>query len=84
VWRWQPAVPIIATFEANGWSFQDGSFTDANGTVYTASGETYLSAGPGFRVVVCDKVDFGIGTAFALTDEHWGEQSVRSEFRWRF
>jgi len=84
LWRWQPSVPIIGTLEANGWSFQDGTFTDPSGVVHSASGETYLSAGPGVRVVVCDKVDFGIGTAFALTEDHWGEQSVRSEFRWRF
>jgi hypothetical protein len=84
LWRWQPSMPIIGTLEANGWSFQDGTYTDPSGVVHSASGETYLSAGPGLRVVVCDKVDFGIGTAFAVTQDHWGEQSVRSEFRWRF
>ena len=26
----------------------------------------------------------GAISAFALTENHWGEQSVRSEFRWRF
>lgn len=84
LFRWQPAVPIIGTLEANGWSFQDGSYTDASGIVRSATGETYVSAGPGIRVVVCDKCDFGIGSAFAVTSDHWGEQSIRSEFRWRF
>jgi hypothetical protein len=84
LFRWQPSVPIIGTLEANGWSFQDGSFTDSTGLVHNASGETYVSAGPGVRVVICDKVDFGVGTAFAITENHWGEQSIRSEFRWRF
>ena len=28
LWRWQPEVPIIGTFEVSGWSFQDGSYTD--------------------------------------------------------
>jgi hypothetical protein len=84
LWRWQPNVPIIGTLEANGWSFQDGLYTDPLRGALPASGETYLSAGPGLRVVVCDKIDFGIGSAFALTENHWGEQALRSEFRWRF
>jgi hypothetical protein len=84
LWRWQPSVPIIGTLEANGWSFQDGQYTDPALGVLPASGETYLSAGPGLRVVVCDKIDFGFGSAFAVTDGHWGEQTIRGEFRWRF
>lgn len=84
LFRWQPSVPIIGTFEANGWSFQDGTYTDPSGVQHSASGATYISAGPGFRVVVCDRLDFGVGSAFAVTEGHWGEQSIRSEFRWRF
>lgn len=84
LYRWQPAVPIIGTLEANSWSFQDGTYTTPSLDVVQSSGETYVSAGPGVRVVVCDKIDFGIGTAFSLTDQHWGEQTLRSEFRWRF
>ncbi len=84
LFRWQPSVPIIGTFEANGWSFQDGTYTDPQGIVHSATGDTYISAGPGVRVVVCDRLDFGVGSAFAVTKDHWGEQSIRSEFRWRF
>jgi hypothetical protein len=84
LFRWQPAVPIIGTFEINGWSFQAGQYTDPNLGVLSASGETYISAGPGLRVVVCDKIDFGIGSALAVTENHWGQQTIRSEFRWRF
>ncbi|HTN74607.1 MAG TPA: hypothetical protein VL096_05150 [Pirellulaceae bacterium] len=84
LYRWQPSIPVIGTLEANGWSFQDGQYTDPVLGVQSASGTTYVSAGPGVRVVVCDKVDFGIGSAFAITDQHWGEQTFRSEFRWRF
>ncbi len=84
LWRWQPSVPIIGTLEANGWSFQDGLYTDPVLGPQSASGETYVSAGPGIRVVVCDKVDFGVGTAVSLTENHWGEQTLRSEFRWRY
>src|SRR5262249_24962421 len=28
---------------------------------------TICSMGPGIRFVVCDKIDFGVGTAFAVT-----------------
>lgn len=84
LWRWQPSIPIIGTLEANGWSFQDGQYTSPTLGQQSASGETYVSAGPGIRVVVCDKIDFGIGSAFAVTENHWGEQTLRSEFRWRF
>jgi hypothetical protein len=43
-----------------------------------------FSAGPGIRFVVCDKIDLGVGSAFSLTGDHWAEELVRAEFRWRF
>jgi len=79
-----PDVPVIGTAELNGWSFQDGQFTDPELGPLPASGETYLSAGGGLRLVVCDKIDFGVGATFALTSDHWAEQLYRSEFRVRF
>jgi hypothetical protein len=85
VWfRMLPDVPLIATCELNGWSFQDGAYTDPLLGTRSASGETYLSMGPGLRLSICDTVDFGVGTAFALTKDHFAEQLIRSEFRWRF
>jgi hypothetical protein len=45
---------------------------------------TICSVGPGFRFVVCDKIDAGVGTAFAVTGVHWAAETVRFEFRWRF
>ncbi len=85
VWfRALPDVPLIFTFELNGWSFQDGAYTDPTLGTQSASGTTYLSFGPGLRTSVCDKIDFGVGTAFAITEDHFAETLVRSEFRWRF
>jgi hypothetical protein len=46
--------------------------------------EGIFSAGPGLRFFICDKIDFGIGTQFAITQDHWEEELVRAEFRWRF
>jgi hypothetical protein len=43
-----------------------------------------VSVGPGLRLYICDKIDFGVGTAFALTGDHWEEELIRGEFRWRF
>jgi hypothetical protein len=35
-------------------------------------------------LVICDRVDFGAGTAFAVTGDRWAEELVRVEFRWRY
>lgn len=49
-----------------------------------ASDSTYLSLGPGIRVSICDKVDFGVGTAFSLTSDNFADELIRSEFRFRY
>lgn len=82
--RMLPDVPLVGTLELNGWTFQHGSYTDPVLGTVNANDETYLSLGPGLRVIVCDKIDFGVGVALALTDSHWAERQYRSEFRWRF
>jgi hypothetical protein len=80
-----PDVPLIGTVEFNGWSFQDGAFTDPDlGPFQRAGGFTYLSAGVGLRLFVCDRIDFGVGAAFAVTDPHLQGTLYRSEFRFRF
>ena len=85
LWYMNPAVPIIGTMEFNGWSFQHGSYTDPYlGGLFQASGTTYASAGAGVRWVFCDKIDFGVAFAQAITHNHFASQLIRSEFRWRF
>ena len=84
LWRVLPDVPLIGTLELSGYSFQDGAYTDATlGPWQKSSGTTYLSLGPGLRMVVCNKIDFGVGTAFAV-NQHGPGQWYRTEFRWRF
>jgi hypothetical protein len=43
-----------------------------------------FSAGPGLRFFICDKLDVGVGTQIAVTEDHWEEELVRFDFRWRF
>jgi hypothetical protein len=82
--RLMPDVPLIGTLELNGWSFQHGEFTDPFLGPQKVGGLTYVSMGPGLRLFVCDKIDVGLGTAFAVTQHHFAEQLYRTEFRVRF
>ncbi len=84
LFRVLPDSPLIGTMEFNGFSFQDGNFTDPFlGPFQSASGSSYLSLGPGLRMSICNRVDFGVGAAFAL--RHLGPLQVyRSELRIRF
>jgi len=76
---------IIGTIETSGWTFTAGSFTDPlTGAVRPANNTTYFNIGPGLRVSVCDKVDFGFGVQFAVTNPHFAQQLYRTELRWRF
>ena len=77
-------VQLIGTLEFNGYSFQDGNFTDpGKGQFQAAGGDTYFSVGPGLRLVICDWLDFGLGTAFAM-GHHGPNQAYRTEFRIRY
>ena len=83
--RWVPDVPLIATLETQTWSFQDGQYTDpVRGAYQKSSDETYFSAGPGLRLFICDKMDFGFGTNFALSHDHFAREYYRFSFRARF
>jgi Putative MetA-pathway of phenol degradation len=76
---------FIATLEAQGYCFQDGTFTDpVTGAAVRSSGGQYWSVGPGFRWVLSERCDFGFGVMFAVTREHFANQLYRSEFRLRF
>jgi hypothetical protein len=79
--RLMPDVQLIGTLEFNGWSFQDGAFTAPFRGPQNSSGDSYLSLGPGLRMSVCDVIDFGVGTAFALDTPNWGDPLIRSELR---
>src|SRR5262245_53758479 len=71
VCRIHPDVPLIATFEVTTMTFQDGLFTDPVLGVQRSSGRTYATLGPGLRLVICDKMDFGVGAAISVQDVHF-------------
>jgi hypothetical protein len=95
LYRFTPDVPLIGTLEFNDYTFQGGQFTvnpgivDSNGQVVvgagraSAMGVSVASIGPGLRLSVCNHLDFGLGTAFGMTD-HGPRQLYRAEIRWRF
>ena len=83
---------LVGTLEGWGYSFQDGAYTTytrgPTGQIapvaQKASGYTYYYVGPGLRFHCADKVDFGLGLGFAVTDEHFAAQQYRFEFRYRY
>jgi hypothetical protein len=81
IWRITPDVPLIAMIEYNGWTFQAGNFTaPVIGPVHSA-GETYWTVGPSLRLSICKRIDFGAAIAYPVSDHHWADPQVRSEFR---
>lgn len=83
--RLLPEVPLIGTLEFNGWSFQEGQFTDFyRGPFQKAGNETYINLGFGLRMFVCDRIDVGFGMHTAVTDDHFANALYRFEFRWRY
>jgi hypothetical protein len=87
---------VVGTLEMNGWAFLDGAYTNpderaadpANPLVLvptTQSSRGHLfSLGGGVRLIICDKVDVGVGSAFATTHDHLAQQQYRLEVRWRY
>lgn len=84
---WQPVhdVQLIGTAEFTGITFQDGAYTDPIlGSNRRAGGASYLTLGPGIRLNICDKIDFGAGAAITITDPHLAVTVFRSELRYRY
>lgn len=82
----KPAVDmdVIGTMEFNGYSFLGGSYSDPILGQTSAQGLHYFSAGPGIRIGYCDKLDFGIGSAFGFQRTRWEAALFRTELRFRF
>jgi hypothetical protein len=89
---WRPAAnsPLIATLEMDGWSFENGGYTQAIGAsnsshfVEKGGGTTYFNIGPGLRQSICNKVDFGGAITFATNGNHWAQPWFRFEVRFLF
>jgi hypothetical protein len=83
LYRFVPDMPLIGTLEFNGYSFQAGAYTDPIAGTLGAGGGSYLSVGPGVRLSICNRLDFGVGAAFGLT-QHGPGSLYRTEVRLRF
>jgi hypothetical protein len=89
---WKPCndLQLIGTLEYNGWAIINGDQTDVTAFAINSNnagvnaGSHLASIGPGLRLFICDKIDVGIGSAFALTNNHWADEMIRIDFRWRF
>lgn len=89
LWQAAEGTSLIGTIEYTGVSFQDGLYTlrtnpgvtPATFATFPASNETFSMLGAGLRYNICDKVNFGVGSQFTLTDDHWAETSIRTEFQ---
>jgi hypothetical protein len=76
---------FMGTIETSGYTFTAGSFTDpTTGMKLSGNNTTYFGIGPGFRLAIANKIDFGFGVEFAATQDHFAQQLYRTEFRWRF
>jgi hypothetical protein len=84
LWRPMPDVQLVGTVELNEWTVLNGNFTDPVSGRANEASTAMLSMGPGLRLFICDRIDFGCGSAFALTSDRWADEVVRAEFRWRF
>jgi hypothetical protein len=91
-----PGVELVGTFEISDWSFLDGAYTNTNslvpdpnnGNVLTPfavrANSTMWAAGPGLRLNICNKIDFGVAMRYWLTSERIASQEYTAEMRWRF
>ncbi len=77
-------VQVIGMLEMDGWEIMGGAYTDETGVQQGAKHiGSIFSMGPGIRAVICDKIDVGVGSRFAIGDRK-GEDVIRAELRWRF
>jgi hypothetical protein len=79
-------IQLIGTLEGNAYQIAGGAYTDPiSGQPLSARDVgNIFSAGPGIRLSVCNKVDFGMGSTFALSRDRFAGQWLRMELRWRF
>ena len=89
VWRLSPDTPVIAMLEMDGWSFENGGYTNpiANygpKVIGSGGGVSYFNIGPGLRAALGKAVDLGTALTFSTTSNHWGSPWFRLEVRFLF
>jgi hypothetical protein len=79
-------VQLIGTAELQGYEIGGGAYTSpVDGLPHSAKDVTNIvSVGPGLRLSICNKIDFGAGGMFAISKDRMEAALARVEFRWRF
>ncbi len=77
-------VQFVMSAEFGGYRVQGGRASDPVLGTIPANSDSYLYAGPGARLVFCNKLDIGFGAAYALTQDQFAGEWYRFELRWRF
>jgi hypothetical protein len=83
LYRFLPDVQLIGTAEVLNYNVVYGGYTASLGNRVSDRG-AFVNAGPGLRLNVCDRIDFGAGAHFSLVGDDFIGQQYRFEFRWRF
>jgi len=94
LWCILPNVQLIGTAELSEYSFIGGNYTATDifsagpvppkGPFAVSATGSMVSIGPGVRLNICDRIDFGVGSQFSITGTDWAKEEFRAEFRWRF
>jgi hypothetical protein len=91
LWYPRQDSPLIATLEMDGWSFENGGYTNVIGKgnnpmfVEKGGGVSYFNIGPGLRQSICNRIDFGGALTFATNSSlHWAQPWFRFEVRFLF
>jgi hypothetical protein len=86
LWHCGHDIELIGSLEANFGCTTYGQYTDPSTGILGRTNNLggFFNVGPGVRLVLCKKVDFGVAASFAITDETLYGNTVRAEFRWRF
>jgi hypothetical protein len=90
LWYPRQDSPLIATLEMDGWSFENGGYTNKifpGGTPQIAmkgGGVSYFNIGPGIRQSICNRLDFGAAITWATSSVHWAQPWFRCEIRFLF
>jgi len=82
----EKAIQLIGSAELGGYEIAGGAYTSpATGLPASAKDVgSIVNIGPGLRLVVCNKIDIGAGSYFAVSKDRMASALARIEFRWRF
>lgn len=99
IWKPSPGTRLVGTLEFNNFCVLGGNYTETgyvipnpNATANTLNvapvaipaSAFMVTVGPGVRLFCCDRVDLGVGSAIAVTGEHFEKQLLRVDLRVRF